>query len=169
MQPIPKTGPDARFVLSGTEVFHKRCVALISNSLRVRMHADLMVLRIQVQNAVPDRQETQRLRMQVEDLERQLKQRVDEYNRRHGEMTAQKQRADVLQRQLQTAADDMRGLASQGEYRDRRTAEIERELAEARREIERLRAVQTIDKAVSDTGLDDAAQRFAMLELDIDK
>ncbi len=168
LQPIPKSGPDARFVISGTEVFHRRCAGLIANSLLTRTRETAARLAA-AQHALPHTQaQVERLEARLRDAEAVTQRWLDERNVMH----QQKHQAEEQLDQMRNHREFWRTQAGELSSAHARTVEEHRatlrELEAARAEIASLRAAQVTapESSQRDPQTDDAAVRFGLLELD---
>ncbi len=159
LEPIPKSGTDSKFVLSGTEVFHSRCAHLIGRSVLTRYRVRINELKSKLASTAADAAEVARLRTCYSDLER-------DYNRVYGE----KQRLD--QEVTNALNSNLRAAQSEGAWRAREATltrerdDAQRELAEAKAELARIRGTPNEGSTKDANFLDDFSIRAGLLEID---
>ena len=167
LEPIPKSGTDSKFVLSGTEVFHSRCAGLIGRSVLTRYRVKINDLKGKLANGSIAAAEAARLRTRVSDLERCIGDDAARYNKLYGEMRRLEREHGEMSARVNSygtfASTADANLASAIRDRD----EARRELAEAKAELARIRGVPSAEGSTKDANFpDDLSIRAGLLEID---
>jgi len=161
-----------QFILAGTEVFHRACARSIADSIGTQRQLEIIRLR---QDLSATHQEAARLRAELADsrnaidraLDNQARVAGDKEKSVRGQRDAATRRAERAQVLIDGAEDEMRRA-----QKERDAMRLERDAAFA--ELALLRALgpgQSATETSPDVGppgddLDDAEQRFRLLELD---
>lgn len=173
-------GPRDQRVVGDTEVFHAACASRIPHSLTNRLKDKVIGLHAQVKLLENDARDTPRLRVAIDDANRDAR-----------DIRSQR---DKLEREIRDLRASGQTAVRSGEYFKERCEQlqrekesVERQLENATRELALMRAlvedpVEQQARAVrrtpdppavpppsADPAKDDAAVRFSLLELDIEK
>jgi uncharacterized coiled-coil DUF342 family protein len=159
LQPI---GDADKFVLANTEVFHRSCAGLVERSRSTKLALTNIELRRQVEVLRAEVAEVRRLRAAIDDANRDAR--------------AVRAERDTLERNLHRYANRNRELEAMNDELVHETQTIRRESERIRARLDALSAevagLAAASSGSSDSGaktnddLDDAAQRFRLLELD---
>lgn len=164
---ITKSGPDSRFVLAGTEVFHKRCAALISQSVLTRTRVALDTLRQRQASAAAAEAKVSRLERELADARRDAQRWLDDRNRLHHDLMATQADLDRRSEAARVASRSFDVVAAARDAAIREADQARRDLVAARGEIATLRAqLRPEEPPVNEDHVDDAVLRFRLLELD---
>lgn len=155
----PITGRQ-KFVLSGSEVFHRECVHLIPESKYWKMKQEILRMRTEIEE---ERARAARLRTEVNDLERDVANMRESRNR-------ERENAARFQRETLRASNDLQTSNDRaGRMRSERDAAVARAEA-AEREVALHRALGPVTQPTEPTPAKDDRDaseiRFSLLELD---
>ncbi len=158
------------FLIADTEVFHRACVGLISQSLTTRLKLEVIELKRRLATALSDAADAARLRTAIDDANRDARNvRAERDTFERNLQRAQRRATEYreLAESLTTRTDTVIAASDRvARENDQLRAERDRLIAES---VGRDVATAQGRKQKDPDQVDDAAERFRLLELDLDE